>query len=302
MSTRDSTCSPSSRGTPRPRLDIGHADTVCARPVDHRGHSTSRAGRLRRMERTEIYDDLEAELDRIEDILTALDRHPGCPTAAPPAGPSPTSYSTRTSEEAVRASPARAFSKRCRSSRLDRRRDHGQRRPCTTRRAKVHLAGGAPARRDARSPACATRTRTNASLGRRPLRPRPRDDPASRALGPCPRHHDQTAIPYPDTDRLHHIAWLAHRTLPYGFTSPARRRHDVSASSPRRAAAEWTYGDTAPSRGSPGDAGAFCRVGAQRSRRRSRGWRRPDRTRGRPRRAPQLRRLARAASTVARPP
>ena len=38
-------------------------------------------------------------------------------------------------------------------------------------------------------------------------------------------------VPFPDTDRLRHIAWLAHRTLPYAYGWPARRLLTCSASS-----------------------------------------------------------------------
>ena len=37
-------------------------------------------------------------------------------------------------------------------------------------------------------------------------------------------------IPFPDTDRLRHIAWLGHGTLPYAFGLPASRPGRCAAS------------------------------------------------------------------------
>lgn len=72
-------------------------------------------------------------------------------------------------------------------------------------------------------------------------------------------------VDYPDTDRLHHVAWLAHRTLPYAFELAGQQPQPVYCE--LRApdgTTVWTFGDpAAPSRIS-GGAGEFCRVGAQR--------------------------------------
>src|SRR5260370_6153109 len=35
-------------------------------------------------------------------------------------------------------------------------------------------------------------------------------------------------IPFPDTDRLRHVAWLAHRSLPYAFALAGAGTHDVA--------------------------------------------------------------------------
>lgn len=70
---------------------------------------------------------------------------------------------------------------------------------------------------------------------------------------------------YPDTDRLRHVAWLAHRTLPYAFQLAGKHAQPVCCvlRSPDGSTA-WTFGEeSAPSR-IEGDAGTFCRVGAQR--------------------------------------
>ena len=34
-------------------------------------------------------------------------------------------------------------------------------------------------------------------------------------------------LPYDDTERLRHIAWLGHRTLPYAFSLQGAESHDV---------------------------------------------------------------------------
>lgn len=72
-------------------------------------------------------------------------------------------------------------------------------------------------------------------------------------------------IPYPDTDRLWHIAWLAHRTIPYAFTragadSPPSVRLDLTAPS----GDAWSFGDSdAPCR-ITGTASDFCRIAGRR--------------------------------------
>lgn len=71
-------------------------------------------------------------------------------------------------------------------------------------------------------------------------------------------------IDHADTDRLRHIAWLGHRTLPYGFELAGEAAQPVYAELKAPNGETWTYGDLdAPSR-IVGTAGDFCRVGAQR--------------------------------------
>jgi uncharacterized protein (TIGR03084 family) len=72
-------------------------------------------------------------------------------------------------------------------------------------------------------------------------------------------------IDFPDTDRLRHIAWLAHRTLPYALSlageSPAAVR--CSLTSPD-GETTWTFGPAEAESTISGAAGVFCRVAAQR--------------------------------------
>jgi uncharacterized protein (TIGR03084 family) len=71
-------------------------------------------------------------------------------------------------------------------------------------------------------------------------------------------------VPYADTDRLRHIAWLGHRTLPYAFAVAGQDAHDVHCVLTAPDGSEWTYGPADADSRIEGTAGEFCRVGAQR--------------------------------------
>jgi uncharacterized protein (TIGR03084 family) len=72
-------------------------------------------------------------------------------------------------------------------------------------------------------------------------------------------------IDFPDTGRLRHVAWLAHRTLPYSMTlageQPARVRCELTAPD---GASVWEFGLPDADSAIAGTAGAFCRVAAHR--------------------------------------
>ena len=72
-------------------------------------------------------------------------------------------------------------------------------------------------------------------------------------------------IPFPDTDRLRHVAWLAHRTLPYAFVlageGPQDVRCDLTAPDGE---SSWRFGPEGAGSVISGPAGAFCRVAARR--------------------------------------
>ncbi len=72
-------------------------------------------------------------------------------------------------------------------------------------------------------------------------------------------------IGLPDTNRLQHIAWLAHRTLPYAFAQAGEPVAAVrcTLTSPD-GVATWTFGPAEAESEIRGPAGAFCRVAAQR--------------------------------------
>ena len=70
---------------------------------------------------------------------------------------------------------------------------------------------------------------------------------------------------FPDTGRLRHVAWLAHRTLPYAMTlageQPAPVRCELTAPD---GTSVWEFGPAEADSGITGPAGEFCRVAAQR--------------------------------------
>ncbi len=76
---------------------------------------------------------------------------------------------------------------------------------------------------------------------------------------------DPLGIDFPDTDRLRHIAWLAHRTLPYALSraGEAAGRGALLADAPDEVTT-WTFGPDDADSEISGSAGAFCRVAAQR--------------------------------------
>jgi uncharacterized protein (TIGR03084 family) len=71
-------------------------------------------------------------------------------------------------------------------------------------------------------------------------------------------------LPYDDTDRLRHIAWLGHRTLPYAFSLAGAEAHDVHCVLTAPDGSTWTYGPSDADSRIDGPAGDFCRIGAQR--------------------------------------
>ncbi len=72
-------------------------------------------------------------------------------------------------------------------------------------------------------------------------------------------------IDFPDTDRLRHIAWLAHRTLPYALSRAGERPAAVRcALTAPDETTTWTFGPDEADSQIIGPASAFCRVAAQR--------------------------------------
>ena len=71
-------------------------------------------------------------------------------------------------------------------------------------------------------------------------------------------------LAYPDTDRLRHIAWLGHATLPFAFALAGQPAHDVRCELTAPDGAVWNFGPDGAASTIAGSAGAFCRVGAQR--------------------------------------
>jgi uncharacterized protein (TIGR03084 family) len=72
-------------------------------------------------------------------------------------------------------------------------------------------------------------------------------------------------VEFPDTERLRHVAWLAHRTLPYALgvagQPPAAVRVEVTAPD---GSGTWTFGPPDAESSITGAAGEFCRVAVRR--------------------------------------
>jgi uncharacterized protein (TIGR03084 family) len=71
-------------------------------------------------------------------------------------------------------------------------------------------------------------------------------------------------VPFPDTDRIRHIAWLAHRTLPYAFRLAGEDAPEVFCELSGPEAETWTFGPPEAESSIRGPAGEFCRVAARR--------------------------------------
>ena len=72
-------------------------------------------------------------------------------------------------------------------------------------------------------------------------------------------------IEFRDTERLRHVAWLAHRTLPYSMTLAGQQPAPVwcELTAPDGASV-WQFGPPDAESAIAGPAGDFCRVAAQR--------------------------------------
>ena len=72
-------------------------------------------------------------------------------------------------------------------------------------------------------------------------------------------------IGFPDTARLRHIAWLAHRSLSYAFALAGEHPYQVFCElTAPDGTSYWRYGPAQAESAITGPAGAFCRVAAQR--------------------------------------
>lgn len=72
-------------------------------------------------------------------------------------------------------------------------------------------------------------------------------------------------IDFPDTSRLRNVAWLAHRTLPYALSLNGGGPYDVFCElTAPDGTATWQFGPEGADSSITGPAGSFCRVAAQR--------------------------------------
>jgi uncharacterized protein (TIGR03084 family) len=214
-----------------------------------------------------IFDDLEAEQDRLEEILGGLS---GAQWAAPSAAPgwsvTDVVLHLAQTEEAVVASAAGASLRPAPGSggTVDQIADDLVR----AQRAEpaVVFERWREARRAAVRALRAADPGQPLSWVEAPLKP------ATMATTRLAEHWahglDITGppgIPFPDTGRLRHIAWLAHRSLPYAFTLAGLGAQDVRCdlTSPD-GLTPWRFGPDGAGSVISGGAGAFCRVAAQR--------------------------------------
>jgi uncharacterized protein (TIGR03084 family) len=75
---------------------------------------------------------------------------------------------------------------------------------------------------------------------------------------------DPLGVPFPDTRRLRHVAWLAHRTIPYAFGLVGEQAPEVFCELSGPEGEVWTFGPPEADSRIRGAAGEFCRVAARR--------------------------------------
>ena len=73
-------------------------------------------------------------------------------------------------------------------------------------------------------------------------------------------------VDFPDTDRLRHIAWLGHATLPFDFALAGETPGEVFCELLAPDGTMWHFGDSNASSTIRCQAGEFCRLGARRLR------------------------------------
>ena len=215
----------------------------------------------------EIFDDLEAEEDRLEAILARLSEEQWLsPSGA--AGWSVADvvlHLAQTEEAVVTTTPALAENPRFE-------RDAGTLDAMMDRAVAEQRAGAAVVFERWRTARRAALVRLRTADPRQPLpwaaAPLKPNALATTRLAEHWAHGlditDPFGIPFPDTDRLRHVAWLAHRSLPYAFAVAGTEPHEVFCSLTGPEGAVWEYGRPGADSTITGAAGAFCRVGAQR--------------------------------------
>ena len=214
-----------------------------------------------------IFDDLEAEQDRLEEILAGLD---GAQWAAPSAAAgwsvADVMLHLAQTEEAVVASVGGAALRPARESgtTVDQLADD------MVRAQRAEPAVIFERWREAR------RAAVRALRAADPGQPLPWVEapmkPATLATTRLAEHWahglDITGpldISFPDTDRLRHVAWLAHRTLPYAFALAGQGSQDVRCDlTAPDGVTPWKFGPDSAASSISGPAGDFCRVAAQR--------------------------------------
>jgi uncharacterized protein (TIGR03084 family) len=214
-----------------------------------------------------IFDDLAAEQDRLELLLTGLDQRSwAAPSAAPGWTVRDVMVHLGQTEEAVAASIANAD-----------RADLWERGPMALDDAvdQAVRAEAAPADLVFERWRTARRAALAALRGAEPERRVPWASaplkPTVLATTRLAEHWAHAldiagplAIAYDDTDRIRHVAWLGHRTLPYAFTVEGLEVHEVYCELIAPGGETWRYGPPDADSTITGPAGDFCRVGARR--------------------------------------
>lgn len=213
----------------------------------------------------DVLTDLVAEYDRIEGFLTMLtDEQWNAPSAAPGWSVADTVLHLAQSEGGVAAtleSPTSTWTTR----------DH----PLDDAiEAQVRTASLLPGEvfklwRSARRSSVAALAAADPSLTVRwaaaPLKPRTL---ATTRLAEHWAHAlditEPLGIDYPDTDRLRHIAWLGHATLPYAMRLSGLTSSTVLCTLTSPGGTVMTYGPADAVSTISGPMGVFCRVGARR--------------------------------------
>jgi uncharacterized protein (TIGR03084 family) len=218
-----------------------------------------------------IFDDLEAEQQRLDAILAGLDeRQWAAPSAAPGWTVADVVLHLAQSEEAVAftaggaASPSPNIANRPADLTVDAFAEW------SVQSERATTAPVLPRWRQARAAALAALRAADPGQPLRwveaPLKP------ATLATTRLAEHWahglDITAsvgIDLPDNERLRHIAWLAHRTLPYAFILAGQEPAAVSCvlTTPDGSGV-WSFGSPGADSVISGPAGAFCRVAARR--------------------------------------
>jgi uncharacterized protein (TIGR03084 family) len=225
----------------------------------------------------EIFDDLEAEFDRIETILERLDADAWrSPSAAEGWTVTDVVLHLAQSEEAVIATTGAPL-----ASAVDRTALRARWGSATETLDDAMDALVAAERDEPRKVFDRWRAARRASLAAlRVADPDHKFDWAAAPLKPATlattrlaEHWAHTldiveplAIDYPDTDRLRHIAWLGHSSLPYAFTFNGLEPHAVYCELRAPGGDTWHLGPPDADSTITGAGGVFCRVGAHRLR------------------------------------
>jgi uncharacterized protein (TIGR03084 family) len=215
---------------------------------------------------TSVFDDLDAEEARLEEILASLDDDQWrAPSGAEGWSIADVVLHLAQSEDAVIASARRGEAREWR--RTDGTVDGEMAALVQAERAEpaVVFERWRRTRRDALDALRAADPTVRLTWAAAPLKP------ATLATTRLAEHWahglDVTGplgVPFPDTDRLRHVAWLAHGSLPYAFGLVGEEPRAVRADLVGPDGSPWSFGPEGADSVIRGDAGAFCRVGARR--------------------------------------